>query len=67
MYHHLQLSAMSFFVSQKAPGEPGEVFPSLRMEYGIIPVETNARAHTAHGKGSERRQPWPANLGSEEH
>ncbi len=24
---------------------------------------TNARAHTAHGKGSERRQSWPANLG----
>ena len=24
---------------------------------------TNAHAHAAHGKGSERRRRWPANLG----
>ncbi len=36
MYHHLQPSALSFFVSQVAPGKV--LFPSLHMEYWIVPV-----------------------------
>ena len=34
-FHHLQPSALFFCVSQEAPGK---VLPSLRMEYGCVPV-----------------------------
>jgi hypothetical protein len=45
MFHHLQQLALSFIVSQKAPGK---VFPSLSMEYRIIPVSPTGTKYILH-------------------
>ena len=46
-------------------GKGGEVTAVQTIQAQLAGM--NEHAHAAHGKGSERRQCWPANLGSEEH